>query len=408
MINENSLLSTDKKRWVYRKYPLKKRHLFLLLPLLFLAIIEIIYSGNTFLFSSIFLLVLAKLWTKYRLLPDSIRRWIDPVWHPITRQLRYFHIRQIRGEQVPPLSTTEHICKNCGDAFTGNYCPRCGQTNKVRRFNAASIFSNILKAFSRLANGFRRTIVELLWRPGYMMADFIKGKRIRYVQPFQMLFLLAAFYVLMMQLVDPVSLQKENKKENQTEQQAKVTTPQVQGQDEKHEDSGFFHFAEALNIINKQIEEKAGFNTNNNVFPKYVLKLLQNWAHGNKAATILLTIPLFGVASRMVFCWKKFPAYNLTEHLFIQTFIACQLLLISILILPFTGKAWVDDLYDIPAEAIFLLFMWDYHELFCTSWWSSFWRTAQTVLYSLLILITTAAICVGLLFIYMEITGTHA
>lgn len=86
--------------------------------------------------------------------------------------------------KIPPLSTEECTCRNCGNSYAGNFCPRCGQTRSVKRFNTLSILSNVLRAFTRLANGFKRTAIELLWRPGYMMADFIKGKRVRYIPAF--------------------------------------------------------------------------------------------------------------------------------------------------------------------------------------------------------------------------------
>lgn len=397
MTTQSSLLSTDKKRTIYRKQPLKKRFLFLLILLLLLAILEPVYSGNTFLLPLILLLVLSRLQTRYRLLPERICHWCEPVWRPAVRRMRWLHIRQIQGEKTAPLRQETTLCKNCGQRFSGNYCPRCGQSCHVRRFNFLSILTNILRAFSRLANGFKRTAVELLWRPGYMMADFIKGKRIRYIQPFQMLFLLAAFYVLMAKMVMPLSFPDEKPT---TEQKQQAATNRKQTGEK--EDS--FRFIDGLKTARQQLAEQLHFDSHNHPFLRYVTAMLYSWAHGNKAAFILCTLPLFAIASRLTFRWKKFPPYNTTEHLFIQTYIACQLLMISILLIPFTGRIWQDDLYDIPAQGIFLLFMWDYHELFCTSWWSSFWRTAQMFLYSLLLLMLLAVICTVLLVFYMEIT----
>lgn len=50
-----------------------------------------------------------------------------------------------------------------------------------------------------------------------MIRDFIGGKRIEYFRPFQTLFILAALYIMAVQLVDPEALSKKEKTEK-TEQ----------------------------------------------------------------------------------------------------------------------------------------------------------------------------------------------
>ena len=60
-------------------------------------------------------------------------------------------------------------------------------------------------------------IRDSLYRPGYMIRDFIGGKRVEYFRPFQTLFILAALYIMAVQLVDPEALSKKEKTEK-TEQ----------------------------------------------------------------------------------------------------------------------------------------------------------------------------------------------
>lgn len=50
-----------------------------------------------------------------------------------------------------------------------------------------------------------------------MIRDFIGGKRVEYFRPFQTLFILAALYIMAVQLVDPEALSKKEKTEK-TEQ----------------------------------------------------------------------------------------------------------------------------------------------------------------------------------------------
>ena len=43
-----------------------------------------------------------------------------------------------------------------------------------------------------------------------------------------------------------------------------------------------------------------------------------------------------------------------------------------LLILPFTGTAHLNDIFDLSYKAIFILFVWDYRQLFGLSWWKKF------------------------------------
>jgi len=89
--------------------------------------------------------------------------------------------------------------------------------------------------------------------------------------------------------------------------------------------------------------------------------------------------------------------YNLTEHVFIQAYIACQILLLSIIVLPFNGSAQVGDLYELPILFIFTLFCLDYKQLYGYTWWRSFWTTILMFFYSLILLIVFAIIVVALI-----------
>ena len=67
-------------------------------------------------------------------------------------------------------------------------------------------------------SGFFFTIKELFIRPGYMINDYITGKRIRYFRPLQMLFVLGAVYVLLSQALyssaeSIISHDKENQEQ---------------------------------------------------------------------------------------------------------------------------------------------------------------------------------------------------
>ena len=135
-----------------------------------------------------------------------------------------------------------------------------------------------------------------------------------------------------------------------------------------------------------------------NKYISAVYNLMRSWIHGNKAFSILLLLPVFTLASRWSFRKSLVGhRFNLTEQFFAQVYIACQILWISLLILPFTREAHLNDIFDLSYEAIFLLFVWDYRQLFNLSWWKSFKRTTVMFCYCALIMLLAATLFITLL-----------
>lgn len=106
--------------------------------------------------------------------------------------LRAFHIWQRRPHEVAPLSEISHECASCGAIFNGNFCPRCGQSAKVGRFSFKKAFLLFLDVWGVGNRGMFRSLRDLMFRPGYMIRDYISGMQSAYFPPFKMFFLLAA------------------------------------------------------------------------------------------------------------------------------------------------------------------------------------------------------------------------
>lgn len=420
---------------------------------------------------------------------------------------RWIHQKQIRGKQERKDSTMDCTCKNCGKEFQGNHCPHCGQSRHTPRFTLRNACQNILSGFFNIDNGFSRNLLELLYRPGYMIRDYLKGKRVHYFKPFQTLFVLAALYIMAVQLIDPKAIKEEEETEEQTlsglvdniklqkdettddtvkfylgqsllyadsakwaEDNATQKFLQAQ-QDEElsikareeltreirkeiknrikkkvranngdiddwegmfqdidssiahqdsirianlgikankydsirteirkeiladlsdkenpYESSGFWAgVAEVARDLGSALDEVTNHYFSENSFFSAVTNLMKGWVHGNKAFSILALLPLVTLGTRWAF--RRTPVgrqLNLTENFFAQVFIACQILWISLLILPFTGKAHMNEIFDLSYQAIFVLFVWDNRQLFGLSWWKSFWRTILMFWYCLL------------------------
>ncbi len=386
----------------------------LLLLLFWLAIEELDTTDSTYFFPVLFILALWGILQKRRILPSKAKAFLDSWWHPYAVRLRALHIKLIQGKKIPPADNETCTCLNCGTTYTGNYCNRCGQSRNTPRYRLSNALRNIAGGFFNIDNGFGRTLLELLYRPGYMIRDFISGKRVGYFRPFQTLFILAALYIMAVQLVDPEALDKNEKTEltEQTDKE-KITTAQEEltpkiesthsndstaatqiSEPDSDDDDLIDEFAKDTSEVGNRLEKFF----QSSPFLMKVWNLMKSWGHGNKAFRIIATLPLFALATQLAFRRRKYKLnYNTTEHIFIQAYIACQILLLSIIVLPFNGYATVDDLYELPLWLIFILFCWDYKQLYRSTWWRSFWRTILMLIYSLVLLVIFACLVIALM-----------
>ncbi|MBR0078396.1 MAG: DUF3667 domain-containing protein [Bacteroidales bacterium] len=111
-------------------------------------------------------------------------------------KIRRFHEWQQKPYVVAPLSEQEHECATCGTHYTGNFCPRCGQSQRIRRYSFKTAILNFLDVWGLGNRGMFRTIRDLLLRPGYMIRDYLSGMQMAYFPPFKLFFLLAALSIL--------------------------------------------------------------------------------------------------------------------------------------------------------------------------------------------------------------------
>lgn len=314
------------------------------------------------------------------------------------------------------------------------------------RFTIRNAFQNILSGFFNIDNGFSRNLLEFLYRPGYMIRDYIDGKRVHYFKPFQSLFVLAALYIMFVQLIDPEALKNRDKENKETPTYEQLIDNIKEQKEYAIKDSARIYLGQSLlyadsariadtditmeDKINVKLKDKpdntrtatddnddivddlteAGIAVgvaldeykenflSENKYISAVYNLMRSWIHGNKAFSILLLLPVFTLASRWSFRKSLVGhRFNLTEQFFAQVYIACQILWISLLILPFTREAHLNDIFDLSYEAIFLLFVWDYRQLFNLSWWKSFKRTTVMFCYCALIMLLAATLFITLL-----------
>lgn len=79
-------------------------------------------------------------------------------------------------------------CLNCGTQISdeANFCSKCGQVNDTNRLSVKQYFSEYLSGFFNFDNRFLKTVIPLIFKPGKVTKEYIEGRRIKYVNPFQL------------------------------------------------------------------------------------------------------------------------------------------------------------------------------------------------------------------------------
>jgi len=77
-------------------------------------------------------------------------------------------------------------CKNCEQEFqeTFEFCPHCGQKAKDD-LTMRILFYNTISNYFSVDARFFRSLIPLMFRPGYLAKKFVEGKRLRYLHPAQ-------------------------------------------------------------------------------------------------------------------------------------------------------------------------------------------------------------------------------
>jgi len=90
-----------------------------------------------------------------------------------------------------------HTCKSCGNEFIGSYCNLCGEKvlHAVDR-SFKMLLSNILITITFADSKFIKTLWLILRKPGFISREFAEGRRIKYLQPLSLFFVLNLVYFL--------------------------------------------------------------------------------------------------------------------------------------------------------------------------------------------------------------------
>lgn len=212
------------------------------------------------------------------------------------------------------------------------------------------------------------TMWHLIWRPGYMIGDYLNGRRSRYMQPFFMFFVLTLILVQMAWALD-VQLPKNR---DMTLTAFKFL----------HEHDTFFTSEQKTNILKTA----------------QWLDAVHDWRDNNRAWDLI--IHSMGIVLVTWLLWRKSPrvgkdewettdgkpveGYNFAEIVTAIAYILCQLQLLSMVTMLLFRKLPFDHIRGfafVPELVLFAILLIDLKQLFQRGWWPTVWRTFVIVLF---------------------------
>ena len=235
-------------------------------------------------------------------------------------KLRKYFQRFCHWQQTVPHYANRHEgevqhCHNCDSDFSGNFCPICSQRAEVGRVGWQSIKDNIAILWGMDSRSLGYTLLQLLGRPGYLVRDYISGRRQVSFLPVKMLVIVCLFVVI---------------------------------------------FESVFHVKNDVIGLK--FNVQE-------VDEIVAWINAQKSWATLFLQSFYILPTWLVFRYAPgYPRHTLPEGFFLQVYLSA----LSLLTILFIGY-WNEDL-DL---ALWIIYMYiTYRQLFGYGWWGILWRLA--------------------------------
>jgi hypothetical protein len=101
-------------------------------------------------------------------------------------------------------------CLNCGMPLlqNENFCSYCGQKNSINKLSIGNYVNKLVSGFFSYDSQFWTTFIPLLIKPGKVAKEYILGKRVKYVNPFQLYLQVSIIFFLILGISNQFSSAK--------------------------------------------------------------------------------------------------------------------------------------------------------------------------------------------------------
>ncbi|RWW91989.1 DUF3667 domain-containing protein [Flavobacterium cerinum] len=95
----------------------------------------------------------------------------------------------------------DNECQNCGYTVEVEYCSKCGQKNTETRQSFAHLAGHFAEDLTHYDGAFWKTLKYLIFRPGKLTIEYLKGHRMHYVPPVKLYIFVSFITFLLMSLL---------------------------------------------------------------------------------------------------------------------------------------------------------------------------------------------------------------
>jgi len=253
------------------------------------------------------------------------------------------------------------ICRNCGVQMQGRYCHECGQDVFAGTgIPILKLIGQVLDNAFALEGKTPRTLSNLMFRPGFLASEYMRGKVVRYLNPVKLFWM-----------------------------------------------STLIFFALLISQINSTNWQAVNFNIKSHALNTETKVMLFNYFTKFAPYVAFLLIPFFALLLALFFWRRRFYYVHhliFTVHFHAFLWIFCSLLLIINLFVSSGFPGWLNlILFFTPGIYLIFAFHRFYHPqtYHLKSWWQAIWKSViVSISYFFIFCIITIIITVIVLKLY--------
>ena len=98
------------------------------------------------------------------------------------------------------MSAAVSLCPNCEAEVSGHYCANCGQEAHLHRASTREFLHEFIGHYVALEGKLWASLKRLILRPGELTNEYIRGRRVRYVQPLRIYLTFSVIFFVLLKL----------------------------------------------------------------------------------------------------------------------------------------------------------------------------------------------------------------
>ena len=92
------------------------------------------------------------------------------------------------------------VCPNCEATVSGHFCANCGQETHLHAASTREFLHEFIGHYVALEGKLWGTLKRLILRPGELTNEYIRGRRVRYVQPLRIYLTFSVIFFVLLKL----------------------------------------------------------------------------------------------------------------------------------------------------------------------------------------------------------------